>query len=174
MNESHLSLLDGGQQRSGTVNTKPPQTCPLHTSANQERVKNRLRSGTDVWKLREKRWHLTDCQWTRNTIRPAGLLVIKKLEEKTTYKKTHEHTKWNPRELAGSDHNPLLPTPPHPSTQGRTSQRPKWVSHLWPRTATCTPSEFTFLLVSFYFFSSCALSPSLSVAFLSFFFWVGK
>lgn len=50
MNESHLSLLDGGQQRSGTVNTKPPQTCPLHTSANQERVKK----PSEEWNRRVK------------------------------------------------------------------------------------------------------------------------
>lgn len=111
MNESHLLLLDGGQKRSGTVNTKPPQTCPLHTSANQERVKNRLRSGTDVWKLREKRWHLTDCQWTQT---PFDQLDFSDLRNwrKRPHTKTHEHAKWNPRELTGSDHNPLLPTPP--------------------------------------------------------------
>lgn len=90
---------------------------------------------------------------------------------KIPHTKTHVHAEWNPRELAGSDHNPLPPPPP---TQGRTSQRPKWVGQFRPRTTTRIPipssSDFTFLLVSFYFFSPLLFLPLCLLLFCLFFF----
>lgn len=75
-------------------------------------------------------------------------------------------------ELTGSDHNPL-PPPPAP-TQGRTSQRPRWVSQFRPRTTNYTsiPSlEFTSSLFLSASFLSALVSFSLSVAFCSFVSW---
>lgn len=52
MNERHASPSAGGQKRSGLwTDTKPPQTSPLHTSANQE---TRSEKPSEKWNRRVK------------------------------------------------------------------------------------------------------------------------
>lgn len=66
-------------------------------------VKNRLKRGADVWKLGDKRS-------PSDSMRQVGVWLFSNLR-KRPHTKTHVHANWNPRELAGSDHNPLPPAP---------------------------------------------------------------
>lgn len=111
MNESHPSPSAGGQKRSGLrSDMKPPQTSPLHTSANQE-----ARSEKNVWKVEQ-----TCESWGKND-NTQQIVRLRQYEtgsvwfnnwRKRPHTTTHVHTEWNPRELVGSDHNPLPPAPP--------------------------------------------------------------
>lgn len=113
----------------------------------------RLKRGADVWKLGEKRSH-------SDSMRQVGVWLFSNLR-KRPHTKTHVHANWNPRELAGSDHNPLPPAPPlreghHSGPNGLANSDPE------PTLAPPCPSpEFAILLVSFYFFFSSAFSPFL-------------
>lgn len=66
-------------------------------------------------------------------------------------------------------HYPL--TQPLPPTQGWTSQQPRRVGQLRPRTTTCTPSEFTSLFLFPFSSASSPLLCLLRCLFLSFFFF---
>lgn len=135
--------------------------------------RNSLRCERNMWQLGEKRRRLTDRHRNQTPFDQMefGYKGNGVKKQKRPHTKTHVHAEWNPRELTGSDHNPLPPAPP---TQGRTSQRPKWVSQLRPRTTTCTPSPLLQKSPSSLFLSTafflCSFSLSMSVAFcLSFF-----
>lgn len=158
----------GGQKEERTeTDTKPPQTSPIHTSANQETrsgKKTVRKVGTDEWKLGEERSRSEDLQriWTVwdelefSNLATGGKDHILK----------HMYTQTEILELTGSDHNLL---PPRPPTQGRTSQRLRRVGQFRPRTTTRTPvpsssESFLFLSTSFLL---CCFSLSSSVAFCS-------
>lgn len=171
MNERHPSLSAGGPTRSRLwKDTKPPQTSPLHTSANQE---TRSEDPSETWNRRvnaggEK---ITLSRWSADSRRQFGYLATGGKD----HIQTHMYTQTEIPE--SSQARTITHCPPPPPTQGRTSQRPKRVGQFRPRTTTRTPtppsSEFSFLLVSFYFFFSSALSPSLCLLlfFPSFFFF---
>lgn len=124
---------------------------------------------TDVWKLGEKRWH-SRLSSDLDTMRPVRVWWPSNWR-KRRHTKTHVHAEWNPREPAGSDHNPLPPAP-HSGKDITAAQMGRPIKtqnhHSHPHTLFLRlhlPPCFFLLL-----FSS-ALSPSLSVAFLSIFFF---
>lgn len=155
MNESHPSLSAGGPKRSRLwMDSKPPQTSPdsfIQVPIRRPGVKN-------VWKVEQtsescgKTSHSKDLQLTQtvwNRLEFGNLATGGK-----DHIQKHVQADWNPRELAGSDHNPLPPAPHSgkdiTATQlGQPIQTQNHNSHP-------IPSSESFLLL----FSS-ALSPSL-------------
>lgn len=113
MNERHPSSSVGSQMRRGLwIDTKPPHTSPIHTSANQETrsdkppEKNERMSKSWGRRNRTKRSSWAQTLWDRwefSDLATGGQDHIQN---------NHMYTDWNPSELAGSDHNPL-PPPPH-------------------------------------------------------------
>lgn len=124
---------------------------------------------TDVWKLGEKRWHSADCHQTRT---PWDRLEFG--DQATGGKDRIQKHMYTQSEIPESLRARTITHCPPPPTQGRTSQRPKWVGQFRPRTTTRIPipssSDFTFLLVSFYFFSPLLFLPLCLLLFCLFFF----
>lgn len=168
MNESHTSPSAGGQKRSGLwSDTKPPQTRPLHTSANQESRSEKTSEQTcESW---GRKGDTADCHqtWT-----PWDRLEFG--DQATGGKDGIQKHMYTQSEIPESPRARTITHCPPPPTQGRTSQRPKWVGQLRPRTTTRIPipssSDFTFLLVSFYFFSPLLFLPLCLLLFCLFFF----
>lgn len=163
MNESHPSWSAGGQQRSGLrTDAKPPQTSPLHTSANQER-KGKEQKRLE-W-LREKKITLNRSSADSDSKTGWSLATGGK-----DHIQKHMYTQ---SEIPESSRARTITHCPPPPTQGRTSQRPKWVGQFRPRTTTRTPIPLLRIHLPPCFFLhlfSSALSPSLSVAFCLFIF----
>lgn len=134
MNERHPSLSAGGPTRSRLwKDTKPPQTSPLHTSANQE---TRSEDPSETWNRRvnaggEK---ITLSRWSADSRRQFGYLATGGKD----HIQTHMYTQTEIPE--SSQARTITHCPPPPPTQGRTSQRPKRVGQFRPRTTTRTPT----------------------------------
>lgn len=167
MNESHPWLSAGGQRG---VDCEEIQSLLrlaqfIQVPIRWPGVKTRLYSGTDVWKFGGQ-----DCQRTQTVVRQVHNFVTggKDHIQKHTYMQT---------EIPESLHARTITHCPSPPTQGRTSQRPKWVNQFRPRNTTRSPtsSESTsssFLSTSFLLcsFSLLLFVLSSSFSFLYFFF----
>lgn len=124
-------------------------------------VTSRLKSGTDVWKLGEKRSHSRHRQQTQ-TVRDRVEFGDLATGGKDHIQK-HMYTQSEIPESSWARTITHCPPPP-PPTQGRTSQRPKWVGQFRPRTTTRTPIPLLRIHLPPCFFLllfSPAISPSL-------------
>lgn len=142
---------------------KPPQTSPDSFIQVPIRRPGAKKKKKNVWKVGQtsESWGekitLKRSSADSDSMKHVGVWLFRNWR-KRPHTKTHIQADWNPRELAGSDHNPLPPRPPlreghHSGPDGSANSDPE------PQLAPHPLLRIHFLPVPFYFFSPLLFLP---------------